>query len=84
VEGQGLIGFLIIGLLAGWIAGKLTQGGGFGLFGNLIVGVIGALIGGFVFQFFGMSPGGFIGSLVTAVVGAGILLFIAGLFQKKS
>jgi len=74
---------LIIGLLAGWIAGKLIQGGGFGLFGNLIVGVIGALIGGFVFQFLGVDLGGFVGSIVTAVVGAGILLFVAGLFQKK-
>jgi uncharacterized membrane protein YeaQ/YmgE (transglycosylase-associated protein family) len=49
----------------------------------MIVGVIGALIGGFVFQFLGVSFGGFIGSLVTAVVGAGILLFVAGLFQRK-
>jgi uncharacterized membrane protein YeaQ/YmgE (transglycosylase-associated protein family) len=84
VEQQGLIGFLIVGLIAGWLAGKLFQGGGFGLFGNMIVGVIGALIGGSVFQFLGVDYGGFLGSLVTAVMGAGILLFVAGLFQRKA
>ena len=83
MEGQGLIGFLIIGLLAGWIAGKLIQGGGFGLFGNLVVGVVGAFVGGFVFQSLGVASGGFVGSLVTAVIGAGILLFVVGLFHKS-
>jgi uncharacterized membrane protein YeaQ/YmgE (transglycosylase-associated protein family) len=76
---------LIIGAIAGWIAGKLMRGGGFGIVGNIVVGIIGAVIGGFVFQFLGVAVGhGFIGSLVTAVVGAAILLFLVGLFKRNA
>ena len=80
--GTSLIGFLIIGLLAGWIAGEIMKGKGFGLVGNLIVGVIGAFLGGFLFQQLGIVAGGLIGSLITAVVGAGVLLFVVGLIKK--
>lgn len=55
---EGLIGFLIIGLIAGWLGGKIMRGGGFGLVGNLIVGVIGALVGGFTFGLLGLTAGG--------------------------
>ncbi len=79
---QSLIGFLFIGAIAGWLAGKLLQGGGFGIFGNIIVGIIGAVIGGLVFGFLGVQTNGLIGSLVTAVIGAAILLFVVGLFKK--
>lgn len=79
---QSLIGFLFIGAIAGWLAGKLMRGGGFGLFGNIVVGVIGAVIGGFVFGFLGIPVDGFGGSLVTALIGAGMLLFVVGLFSK--
>ena len=51
----GLISFLVVGLLAGWIAGRLTQGSGFGLLGNLIVGVIGAFVGGLLFWLLGLT-----------------------------
>ena len=84
METQGLIGFLIVGAIAGWLAGKLFQGGGFGLLGNIVVGVIGAVIGGLVFGYLGVSTGGLLGSLVSAVVGAGILLFIVALFGNNS
>ena len=50
----GLISFLIVGLLAGWIAGQLTRGSGFGLLGNLLVGVIGAFVGGVLFWVLGL------------------------------
>jgi uncharacterized membrane protein YeaQ/YmgE (transglycosylase-associated protein family) len=82
VQGHSLFGFLIIGAIAGWIAGKLMQGGGFGILGNIVVGILGAVIGGAVFGFVGISAGGTIGSLVTAVIGAAILLFVVGLFKK--
>ncbi|HKJ18724.1 MAG TPA: GlsB/YeaQ/YmgE family stress response membrane protein [Xanthomonadales bacterium] len=82
MDGTSILGFLVIGALAGWLAGKLMKGGGFGLFGNIIVGVIGAIIGGWVFGFLGLSATGFIGSLVMATVGAGILLFIVSLVKK--
>jgi len=75
--------FLIIGAVAGWIAGKLMRGGGFGVIGNIVVGVIGGILGGWLFGFLGIAAGaGFIGSLVTAVIGAVVLLFIVGLFKK--
>lgn len=75
--------FLIIGLLAGFIAGKLMHGGGFGLIGNLVVGVIGAFLGGYLFGLLGLSAGGgLIGSLVTATVGAVVLLFVVKLIKK--
>lgn len=78
-----LILFLIIGAIAGWIAGKLLRGGGYGLLGNLVVGIVGAVIGGHLFSYLGVSAGGgLIGSLVTAVIGALVLLFIVGLIKK--
>ncbi|MWV18188.1 GlsB/YeaQ/YmgE family stress response membrane protein [Pseudomonas sp. L-22-4S-12] len=78
-----LILFLIIGAVAGWIAGKLLRGGGFGLLGNLVVGIVGAVIGGHLFSYLGVSAGGgLIGSLVTAVIGALVLLVLVGLIKK--
>jgi len=82
VDIQSLIIFLVIGAVAGWIAGMLMRGGGFGVLGNIVVGVIGALIGGFLFSLLGISAGGLIGSLVTAVAGAAVLLLIVGVLKK--
>ena len=78
----GIVLFLLIGILAGWIAGKLIQGGGFGLIGNMVVGVIGAVLGGYVLGAVGIDLGGFFGQLVTAVLGALILLFGVGLIKR--
>jgi uncharacterized membrane protein YeaQ/YmgE (transglycosylase-associated protein family) len=60
-----IVWFLIIGIVAGWLAGKIMRGGGFGLIGDLVVGVIGAVLGGFLFGLLGLSANGLIGSLVT-------------------
>ena len=68
--------FLIIGAAAGWLAGKLTQGRGFGLAGDLVVGILGSLVGGFLFRLLGVVSVGLIGSLVTATVGAVVLLWL--------
>ena len=76
------IAFLIIGALAGWLAGTLMKGGGFGLLGNIVVGILGAVVGGWLFGFLGITAGGMIGSLITAVIGAALLLFVVGLFKK--
>ncbi|GGX91519.1 hypothetical protein GCM10007160_18630 [Litchfieldella qijiaojingensis] len=73
---MGLILWLIIGGLAGWIAGNVMRGGGFGILGNIGVGIVGALVGGFLFSLLGLQSGGFIGSLVTATVGAVVLLWV--------
>jgi uncharacterized membrane protein YeaQ/YmgE (transglycosylase-associated protein family) len=77
-----LVIFLAIGACAGWLAGTLMKGRGFGLLGNIVIGVIGALLGGFVFNFLGISVGGLIGSVVTATAGAALLLFIIGIIKK--
>lgn len=79
---MGVILWLVIGALAGWIAGKLMRGGGFGLFGNIAVGIVGALIGGSMFRLLGIAATGVVGSLVTAVVGACVLLFLVGLIKR--
>ena len=83
MESTGLIAFLVIGLVAGWLGGNFMRGGGLGLVGNLVVGVIGAYLGGFIFSAMGISAGGLIGSLVTATVGAIALLLVIGLFKKR-
>jgi uncharacterized membrane protein YeaQ/YmgE (transglycosylase-associated protein family) len=83
MEPTSLIAFLLIGAVAGWLAGLLMRGGGFGLLGNIVVGIVGAFVGGFLFGLVGLSAGsGLVGSLITAVVGAAVLLFIVGLFKK--
>ncbi len=79
---QGLIIFLAIGAIAGWLAGTIMKGGGFGLIGNIVVGIIGAVVGGFVFGFLGISTGGLIGSIITATVGAVVLLAIVRVIKK--
>ena len=78
----GLIIFLAIGAVAGWLAGTIMKGGGYGLLGNIIVGIIGAVVGGYVFGLFGISIGGLIGSIFTATAGAVLLLFIIGIIKK--
>lgn len=79
----GFIGSIIIGCLAGFIAGKIMRGGGFGFLWNLILGIIGGVVGGWALSLLNISWGGTIGSLGTAVVGAVLLLWIASLFKKS-
>ncbi len=73
---------IVIGIVAGWIAGLLMKGGGFGLIGDLIVGVIGAVIGGWLFGLFGLTAYGTMGFLVMSVVGAIVFLFIIKLIKR--
>jgi uncharacterized membrane protein YeaQ/YmgE (transglycosylase-associated protein family) len=77
-----LLWFLIIGITAGWLAGQLMKGGGYGLIGDLIIGVVGAFIGGWLLGAIGIFAGGLIGSLVTATIGAVVLLFLIRLIKK--
>ena len=78
-----IVWFILIGLAAGWLAGKMMKGKGFGVLGNIVVGIIGALIGGFLFRLLGIYPdGGLIASLVVATVGAVVLLFLLRLIKK--
>jgi uncharacterized membrane protein YeaQ/YmgE (transglycosylase-associated protein family) len=80
---HGIIAWLIIGAIAGWLAGVLVKGGGFGLIVDIIVGIVGAFIGGWLSGVLHISlGGGWIGSIITAVIGAVILLFIVRLFRR--
>ncbi len=79
-----ILSFLIIGLIAGWVASTLTEGHGLGIVRDIIVGVIGAFVGGFIFSIFGVATFGFWGTVATSVVGAMAFLFIVGLFTDRS
>jgi uncharacterized membrane protein YeaQ/YmgE (transglycosylase-associated protein family) len=79
----GWIGYIIIGGIAGWIAGKIVKGGGAGILMNIVIGIIGALIGGFLLSFFvNTAAGGFWFTLFTAILGSVILLWIVGMVRK--
>ena len=77
-----LIIWIIIGAVAGWLAGKIMKGGGFGLLGNIIIGIIGAFIGGLIFGLLGITAGGIIGSIIMATICAIVLLYIVKLVKK--
>ena len=74
--------FLIVGLIAGWLAGQIVKGKGFGLIGNMIVGVVGAILGGLMFGVLGLSASGTMGSLLTATVGAIVLLYLLSYVKR--
>jgi uncharacterized membrane protein YeaQ/YmgE (transglycosylase-associated protein family) len=67
---------IVIGILAGWLAGKIMRGRGFGLLLDLVIGIVGSLLGGLVFSLLGLYASGLIGSLVVATVGAMMLLYL--------
>ena len=77
-----LIIFLAIGVLAGWIASAAMRGKGYGVLGNALVGIAGSFFGWFLFNLIGIAPEGRFGSMITAIVGAVLLLFVAGKFKK--
>lgn len=80
-----ILWFIIIGIVAGWLAGVIMKGGGFGILGDLIVGVIGAILGGWLFGQFGVHLGyGLLGELVVATVGAIVLLAILRLIRRAA
>ena len=80
----GWIGYIIIGAIAGWIAGKIVKGGGSGILMNIVIGIIGALIGGFLLSFFvDTASGGWWFTLFTAILGAVILLWVVGMVQQR-
>jgi uncharacterized membrane protein YeaQ/YmgE (transglycosylase-associated protein family) len=74
--------FAIIGIVAGWLAGQIMKGRGFGLVGNLVVGIVGAIVGGFLADALGLSASGLVGSLVLATVGAVVLLALIGALKR--
>src|SRR5271169_332562 len=77
----GFWGWIIIGLIAGWLAGKITRGRGFGCIADIILGMVGSFIGGLIFTRLGIFGGSFLYSLAAATVGAVLLVLIAHLFS---
>ncbi|HSY19905.1 MAG TPA: GlsB/YeaQ/YmgE family stress response membrane protein [Candidatus Acidoferrales bacterium] len=75
--------FIIIGLVAGFLAGAVVKGHGFGLLGNLVVGVIGSMLGGFIFDRLGLFPNNLLGVLICSFVGAVVLLLLIGFIKRK-
>jgi uncharacterized membrane protein YeaQ/YmgE (transglycosylase-associated protein family) len=71
-----IVWFLLIGLAAGWLAGRLTTGTGFGAVNDMIVGIIGAIVGGLLFQLLGLNATGLVGRLISATIGAVTFLYI--------
>ncbi len=81
---EGILVWLIVGGIAGWLAGLIVKGGGQGIVINIIVGIVGAVIGGWLFGQLGVAVGGgLLNSIVTAVVGAVVLLLIIGFVSRK-
>lgn len=79
----GIIAWLVVGLVAGWLAGVVMKGGGYGLVGDIIMGLIGSLIGGFLFGVLVPGTTGFIGSILVAFLGACVLIFILRLASGR-
>ena len=75
--------FILLGAVAGWLAGQITKGGGFGLLGNIIVGILGAVIGGWLAGVLGILTTNLLGELLVATGGAVVLLFVVSLIKKS-
>jgi len=85
MSGEMLVIWLIVGGIAGWLAGMIVKGGGLGLIGDIVVGIIGAFIGGWLFQQMGVSAGaGILGAIVTATIGAIVLLALLRMVRASS
>ncbi len=82
MDPKNLIVFLLIGLAAGWVAGQVMRGQGFGVVGNMVLGVVGAVAGGVLFNLLQIRAVGTVGEFVTALVGALVLLFLARTLRK--
>jgi uncharacterized membrane protein YeaQ/YmgE (transglycosylase-associated protein family) len=80
---EALLIILVIGAVAGWLAGQIVRGMGFGLIGNIVVGIVGAFIAGWLLPRIGIViGGGILGSIINATIGAVVLLFIVGLIKR--
>ena len=84
ISNEGILVVLFVGLVAGWLAGKIVRGSGFGLLGDLVIGVVGAFIASLLFPRLGIQLGtGIISEIVFSALGAIILLLIVGLFRRR-
>jgi uncharacterized membrane protein YeaQ/YmgE (transglycosylase-associated protein family) len=83
MDGNGIIWWVVVGLIAGWATGKLMKGSGYGLLMDIVLGMVGAVIGGYVMSALGFLGGGLIYSIVVAIIGACILVALVRLFTGR-
>jgi uncharacterized membrane protein YeaQ/YmgE (transglycosylase-associated protein family) len=82
MAGGGLIWWIVVGLIAGWLAGQVMKGGGYGVLADIVLGILGGIFGGWLFGKMGIGAGSTIGSIVVAFVGAVILVGITRLLKR--
>lgn len=82
MAGGGIIWWIVVGLIAGWLAGQVMKGGGYGVLADIVLGILGGILGGWLFGKMGVGAGGTIGSIVVAFVGAVILVGITRLLKR--
>jgi uncharacterized membrane protein YeaQ/YmgE (transglycosylase-associated protein family) len=83
MDGNGIIWWIVVGLIAGWATGKLMKGSGYGWLMDIVIGIIGAVIGGYVMSALGFFGGGLIYSIIVAIIGACILVALVRLFTGR-
>jgi uncharacterized membrane protein YeaQ/YmgE (transglycosylase-associated protein family) len=79
---HGLIWWAIVGLIAGWAAGQIMKGGGYGVIMDIVLGIIGAVVGGWLMGIFGIQAWGFVGTIIVAIIGAVFLIWITRMLKK--
>lgn len=80
---HGIIWWIVVGLIAGWAAGKIMKGGGYGIIVDILLGMVGGIVGGWLVSSLGFGPGGLIWSILVAILGAAILIWITRLIKKE-
>jgi uncharacterized membrane protein YeaQ/YmgE (transglycosylase-associated protein family) len=78
----GLLYWIVVGLIAGWLAGVVMKGGGYGVIADIILGILGAIVGGWIFSMLGVGAGGVIGSIVVAFIGAVVLVAVTRALKR--
>ena len=79
---MGFLAWILVGLIAGWLAGQVMKGGGYGIFADIILGILGGFVGGLLFGLLGIHAGGMVGSVIVAFIGAVILVWISRQLKK--
>jgi uncharacterized membrane protein YeaQ/YmgE (transglycosylase-associated protein family) len=77
-----LIWWIVVGLIAGWAAGKIMKGGGYGTIMDIVLGIVGGVVGGWILGILGIHAGGFIGSIIVAIFGAVVLIWLSRMIKK--
>jgi uncharacterized membrane protein YeaQ/YmgE (transglycosylase-associated protein family) len=80
---HGFIWWIVIGLIAGWAAGRIMKGSGYGVFADIILGIVGGILGGWIVSLLGFGAGGLIWSILVAILGAVVLIWITRLIKKE-